>query len=406
MASGAMEAMRRFKLADREIEETSPDLQDALAYAYRRCIRPLCLCKEAGLAMYIAQVGDQYIVKRMPLSGSAHDVMCPSYDPPDELSGLGVLMGNAIQIDPETGLSALKVGFSLTKLGARAARVAGADTVESITSDARKLSLRSLLHYLWHQAELTAWTSRWLGKRHWFNIRWHLIEAARQMTVKGGMLSDMVFVPEPFRVTEKAAIEQRRAVAMAPALQPRSGPRKLMILVGEVKDVTPARNGHRLVVKHMPDFPFMLDETLHRRLLAHFENELALWDADEQSHLMMIATFGIAASGLAVIEEIALMVVAENWVPYDSLYEKRLVDALAKVKARSVKGLRYNLPTNKPSAVAMLQTGNRPVGLYIIPLSVEDGYEDALNEMISMRPDIDAWIWRITEGEMPRLPHY
>ncbi len=69
-----------------------------------------------------------------------------------------------------------------------------------------------------------------------------------------------------------------------------------------------------------------------------------------------------------------------------------------------MKGLRYNLPPSKPSAVAMLQTGNRPVGLYIVPLSVEDGYEDALNEMISTRPDIDAWIWRISDGEMPQLP--
>ena len=100
------------------------------------------------------------------------------------------------------------------------------------------------------------------------------------------------------------------------------------------------------------------------------------------------------------------MVVAENWVPYDSLYEKRLVDALAKVRARSVKALRYNLPPGKPSAVAMLQTGSRPVGLYIVPSSAEDGYEDALNEMISSRPDVDAWIWRITDGEMPRLPHF
>lgn len=406
MASGAMEAMRRFRLADREIEETSPDLQGVLADSYRRRIRPLCLCKESGLAMYIAQVGDQYIVKRMPLSGSAHDVTCSSYDPPDEFSGLGVLMGNAIQIDPETGLSALKVGFSLTKLGSRTAPVAGMGTVESVISDARKLSLRSLLHYLWHQAELTAWTSRWSGKRHWFNIRWHLIEAARQMTVRGGMLSDVLFVPEPFRATDKAAIEQRRAAALALALQPRSGPRKLMILVGEVKDVTPARNGHRLVIKHMPAFPLMLDEILHRRLVAHFENELALWDADEQSHLMTIATFGIAPSGLAVVEEIALMVVAENWVPYDSIYEKRLIDALAKLRARSVKGLRYNLPAGKPSAVAMLQTGDRPVGLYIVPLAAADGYEDALREMISSRPDVDAWIWRIADGEMPRLPLY
>jgi hypothetical protein len=115
-----------------------------------------------------------------------------------------------------SGLSALKVGFSLTKVAQRATPVAGANSADGIAGDTKKLSLRSLLHYLWHQAELTAWTSRWTGRRHWWNIRWHLLEAARQMTVKGGMLSEVLFVPEPFRASDKAAIEQRRAVALAP----------------------------------------------------------------------------------------------------------------------------------------------------------------------------------------------
>jgi hypothetical protein len=398
-----MEAMRRFRLADRIIEETAQDLPDALAHAYRHRIRPLCLCKESGLAMYIAQVGDQYIVKRMPLSGSAHDAACPSYDPPDELSGLGVLMGGAIQVDPESGLSALKVGFSLTKVGARATPVAGADGADSVAGETKKLTLRSLLHYLWHQAELTAWTSRWAGKRHWWNIRWHLREAARQMTVKGGMLSDVLFAPEPFRSADKAAIEQRRAMAMAPALPPRSGPRKLMILLGEVKDISPARAGHRLIVKHMPDFPFMLNEELHRRLRGRFENELMLWSADEASHLMAIATFGLSSSGLAVMEEMALMVVSENWIPYDSIHEKKLVDSLAKLNARSVKGLRYSMPADRPSAAAMLQREPRPLALYIIPPSVDRYYEEALEELIASRPEVDAWTWRVADGEMPLL---
>ena len=400
-ASGAMEAMRRLRLADRVIEETAEDLQDALANAYRHRIRPLCMCKEPGLAMYIAQVGDQYIVNRLPLSGSEHDAACPSYDPPDELSGLGVLMGSAIQVDPESGLSALRVDFSLTKVGARATPVAGANSADSVAGDMRKLSLRSLLHYLWHQAELTVWMSRWAGKRHWWNIRWHLLEAARQMTVKGGVLSDVLFVPEPFRAADKAAIEQRRALALSPALPPRSGPRKLMVLLGEVKEILPARIGHRLIIKHMPDFPVMLDDQLRRRLQARFENELKLWGADEASHLIAIATFGLTPTGLAVIEEMALMVVSANWIPYDSVYEKRLVDSLAKLNARSVKGLRYSLLAERPSAAAMLQRQPRPLALYIIPPTVDRHYEEALEELIASRPDVDAWTWRVTDGEMP-----
>lgn len=399
-----MEAMRRFKLAEQVIEETAPDLQTALAEAYRKRIRPLCLCREGGLAMYIAQVGEQYIVKRMPMSGGGHDQACPSYEPPDELSGLGVLMGSAIQVDPESGMSALKVAFSLTKIGTRAAPRPGTETTDTIAGDAKKLSLRSLLHYLWHQAELTAWTSRWTGKRHWWNIRWHLIEAAGQMMVKGGMLNEILFVPEPFRAADKAAIEQRRTAALVPALPPKAGPRRLMILVGEAKEFAPTRSGHRLIVKHMPGYPFLLDEGLYSRLKGRFENELALWDADEASHLMAIATFGLTPAGLAVIEDLALMVVAENWVPYDSAYEKRLVDKLAKLRDRSVKGLRYNLSAETPSAAAMLQRQSQPIALYVVPPSADDAYEEALEELITSRPEVGAWIWRAAEEEMPPLP--
>lgn len=354
--------------------------------------------------MYIAQVGDQYIVKRMPLSGGGHDPSCSSYEPPDELSGLGVLMGSAIQVDPESGMAALKLDFRLSKVGARSAPAAGAVGSDSAVGDTKKLSLRGLLHYLWHEAELTVWTSRWAGKRHWWNIRWHLIEAGRQMTVRGGALSEILFVPEPFRSADKAAIEQRRAEALASALPPKSGPRKLMILVGEVKEFGSARSGQKLIVKHMPGFVFLLDENLHRRLQTRFENEMALWGADDASHLMAIATFGLTPAGLAVIEEIALMVVAENWVPYESAYEKKLVDALARIRERSVKGLRYNLPPDKPTAAAILQMKPRPVGLYVVPPSADDAYEETLGELIVSRPEFDTWIWRTADSEMPTLP--
>jgi len=403
-ASGAMEAMRRYKLADQVIEETAPDLQDLLADAYRQRIRPLCLCKEGGLPMYIAQIGEQYIVKRMPLSGGGHDPTCPSYEPPDELSGLGVLLGSAIQVDPESGISALKVGFSLMKIGSRTAPSLGTNTTDTIVGDAKKLSLRSLLHYLWHQAELTAWTARWAGKRHWWNIRWHLIEAAGQMMVKGGTLSEILFIPEPFRASDKSAIEKRRTAALVPALPPKSGPRKLMILVGEVKDFVPTRNGHRLIVKHLSDFPLMLDEGLYRRLQGRFENELALWGSDEASHLIVIATFGLTSAGLTVVDDMALMVVAENWVPYESAYEKRLVDALARLRERSVKGLRYNLSAEKPSAAAILQRPAQPVALYVVPPLADGAYEEALDDLIASRPEIGVWVWRTAEGDMPPLP--
>lgn len=396
--------MRRFKIAESIFAEDDAGFDNALAEAYRRKVRPLCLCRQPGLPMYIARIGDQYVVKRMPLSGSDHDPACSSYEMEGDLSGLGAVLGSAIQLDPASGLAALKVSFSLSKVGSRSAPTVTAGNADSVAGDTTKLSLRSVLHYLWHEAELTHWTGWWTNKRHWWHVRRHLIEAAQQMTVKGGQLSDILFVPEIFRLADKAAIEQRRAVAMAPAQPPRTGPRKLMMAVGEVKEVTPARAGHKLVIKHLPGFVFLLDDGLHRRLEMRFGNELALWSANDDTHLIVIVTFGLSPAGVAIVEQMALMVVARNWVPFESVYEKELVDVLAQVKEQSVKALRFNLAQDVPIACAMLQQRERPVALYIVPPTSDGDYEEKLRELIASQPGTDAWIWRPADGEMPPLP--
>ncbi|MER9851561.1 DUF1173 domain-containing protein, partial [Mesorhizobium sp. M0106] len=354
--------------------------------------------------MYIARIGDLHLIKRMPLSGGGHDPSCDSYESPYELSGLGALMGSAIQLDPQSGMAALKLDFSLSKTGSRAASAPAGESSASVTGDPRRMSLRGLLHYLWQEAELTVWTSRWAGKRHWWNVRWHLLEAAGQMTVRGGPLADILFVPEPFRAENRQAIEHRRNAALGMALPPKSGPRKLLVLVGEVKEIMPARSGRKLVVRHLPGFPFVIDDALHRRLQARFERELSLWGADSSSHLIVIATFGLNPAGLAVVEEVALMVVSENWIPFETVSEKRLVDALARLREKSVKGLRYDLQTDQPIANALLQDRQQPTALFVVPAGADEAFEASLDEMIAARPEIGFWVWRVGEGDMPPLP--
>lgn len=398
--------MRQFRITGELHESDAPDLQAALRSAYEQRERPLCLCREPGLPMYIARMGDQFLIKRMPFTGAEHDPACESFEPPYELSGLGALMGSAIQLDPATGMAALKLEFSLSKRGSRASPLGtGNGVADSVSGEAHKMTLRGLLHYLWHESGMTKWTSAWAGKRRWWNLQWHLLEAAKHMVVKGAPLSDILYIPEQFRSQNKQAIEQRRTEALVHALPPKSGPRPLMVLVGEVKEFASARSGMNLIVKHIPGFPFILDEGMYRRLQARFDSEMALWSADEASHLIAIATFGMNAAGLATVEEMALMAVSENWIPYESAYEKRLVDALAKVRQQSTKGLRYNLPADRPIAAALfLQRQPRPVALYIVPPTAGDEFEAALGELIASRPEMDAWAWRVAGGEMPPLP--
>jgi len=397
--------MRRFEIAGGVLSEDDPALPAAIAAAYRDRLRPLCLCREPGIPMYVAAIGEQFVVKRMPLSGARHDPACDSYEPPVDLSGLAPLMGSAIRLDPASGMAVLRLGFSLTRTGSRAAATLGVGEATSVKSDVRRLSLRALMHLLWHEAGLTTWTSAWAGKRQWWNIRYHLIEAAKTMLVKDAPLSEGLLIPEPFRAANKDAIEQRRALALSAAQPRRAGPRKLMVLVGEIKEFQPARGGCRLVVKHLPGFPFLLDDRAWVRVQARFEAELALWTADDPSHLIVIATFGLSAAGLASVEEIALMVVAENWVPYESARELRLVEALAKLREQSIKGLRYAAAPDQPIAAAVLmQRRPWPLALFVVPASADEAYEAALAEMIASRPEMDSWIWRADQAEMPALP--
>ncbi|RUM20684.1 DUF1173 domain-containing protein [Rhizobium vallis] len=396
--------MRQFLIGGQAFDEDAPELPVRLEHAYVQKLRPLCRCKDPPVPMYIAHVDELYVIKRMPLSGRDHDPACPAYEPPYELSGLGSLIGNAIQIDA-SGKAALQLDFPLTKKGARSAPASSMEASEpALRNETKKLSLRAVLHYLWEAGELTEWRSSWAGKRGWGRVRTSLINAASQMTARGGPLSDILFVPEVFHQEDREGIASRRAAALTTAHVSGTGLRKLMMTVAEVKEFTAARGGQKIVVRHLP-FPFMIEEGIWKRLSARYETELELWRSSEHCHLIMIATFGISAAGIASIEEIAMMVVNENWIPFESIHEQHLLERLSRLKRKSVKGLRFNLSREQPVvSVTLPEQRPAPVALFIVPIGADENYELALNEMIAARAEMTPWIWRVADGEIPRLP--
>ncbi|KXF74790.1 hypothetical protein ATN84_23240 [Paramesorhizobium deserti] len=396
--------MRKFTIGDRTLDENSRELEELLPYAYEQRLRPLCMCMEPPVPMYIARLDGQHLVKRMPLTGRDHDPSCPSCDPPYELSGLGPLIGNAIQVDA-SGKADLKLDFSLTKRGPRSSPVASSEPSETgIRGEAKKLSLRAMLHYLWEAGELTEWRSTWAGKRGWGRVRNSLLHAASLMTARGEPLNNMLFVPEPFHSEDRDAISARRAAALKDIQTTGPGPRKLMLIVAEVKEFAAAREGHRIVVRHLP-FALMIDDGAWGRLTARYEAELELWRSNEGFHLIIIATFGISASGIASVEEIALMVVNEHWLPFENINELRLLEKLSFLKRKSIKGLRFNLSRDQPIvSVTLPEHKPAPVAMFIVPAAAGDDYEHALADMIEARPEITPWVWKVADGEMPRLP--
>ncbi|WP_236598903.1 DUF1173 domain-containing protein [Ramlibacter monticola] len=389
-----------YEVGGRRFDSRSPGFAEAIADAHHSQQRPRCMCLVEGVEMYVARLGHGYIVKRMPDTGSHHAPDCPSYDPPAEFSGLGQVLGSAITEDPATGETTLKLDFPLTKMPGRAQMPpAGGD--DSVASDGTKLSLRGLLHYLWDQAELTRWHPGFAGKRTWATVRRHLLQSAELKLARGDALRARLYVPEPFSIDQRDAINARRLAHWQHALPVPGKPQHLMLLIGEVKEIVPARYGFKAVVKHVPDQAFALDEQLYGQLGRRFESELALWGAAEDVQMVMIATFSVSAAGVPTIVELSLMPVTRQWLPVEGVFEKQLIERLVADGRSFVKGLRYNLGAGSALASAMLTDCDGASPLLFI---AHPGIEDTTQCREVCDASLTVWLWNPSSEAMPSPP--
>ncbi len=389
-----------FELYGRRFTHTNhPDVQQLLAAAHTERVRPLCLCRPDGVAMYVAKIGpDKYVIKRMPDTGLAHTHRCASYLPPEELSGLGQVLGSAITEEADSGLTAIKLGFRMSKAERAAPAGAGSGGVaDSVAADPNRLTLRAVLHYLWQEADLATWSPGMAGKRNWRIVSWYLRQAARGKFTKGKPLATRLYVPEPFNAEKKTEIAARRLAAWAP-MQQHGTSQQFMMLIGELKAIDPARFGHKLVIRHLPDAPLMVGDTLLNRLNKRFGDELELWQSDDDGHLMVIATFSVGRAGLATAEEISLVMTDRNWLPYESLADKLLLDTALDAQRRFTKSLRYNLAPDKPMASLVFTDTETPTAAFLLH-SDEDRDTAA---QIASDTGTAVWTWVLGE-DMPAL---
>lgn len=397
--------MVAYLVRDKIVEKGSAEWENLLPSLHRTSDRPSCLCRPEGIPMYVICLDGRYYIKRMPNTGGDHDPGCSSYEPPAELSGLGQVLGTAIVEDAEIGTTALRLQFSMTKSTGRSIPVPGECTDDSVKTDGNKLSLRGLLHFLWEEAGFHKWSPAMVGKRNWGVLRKYLLQAAQHKLTKRSELSSLLYVPEPFTVERKDAIAQRRTTQLlrVAAGFGQSSSRKLMLLIAEVKAIAPSRGGYRLIAKHLNDFHFLMNSDLHQRLMRRFDLELSLHESVEGSHLVTIATFGVNKAGVATIEEMGLMVTTDNWIPFDSLPEKNLIDSLSHDKRRFIKGLRYNLHSSSPLATVVVTDTELPTAMYVHPPGASAEYLFALEELIE-NSKMASWIWHPDQGAMPPLP--
>jgi len=301
--------MRSFQFADRRLAWDDALIVDAMAAAHGAGARPRCMCSESGIPMYVARLGRSFVLKRMPGTGSLHARGCPSLGPP--------LPSVTLQTYPsaETGgdTVALRLGFSLTlrQMPASEPSFSG-DRSPPATGPA--LTLNGLLNYLWEEADLNRWHPFFAGRRSWATVRKRLLAASAGKTVGGRPLTDVLYVPEVFNPRQRQEIQARRAAKWSFCERSPRGCSRLMLLIGELKDIRQTQAGWRLIIKHVPDRPFLVDG--RQALLRDFNfDHVTAHHLAEGGHAVVTATFGTRARGKPWIENFDITETDTRWLP-------------------------------------------------------------------------------------------
>jgi len=225
------------------------------------------------------------------------------------------------------------------------------------------------------------------------------MHGADSKMTKGVQLNEVLYIPEPFFLERKDEISQRRMAKFATVMQEGIS-RQLLLIIGEVKEISVAKYGHKFVLKHLPDCHIMCNDDLHKRLERRFSVELELWNSIETSHLMFIGTVSIGVTGIASLHEVALMNVDSCWIPFENAFEKAVIDRLIETKRKFTRCLRYNMNKQKLIASALITDVQPPEACFVIPPGVEGAVEDELDKL-KVHEQFSSWVWKVGEGGMP-----
>jgi hypothetical protein len=390
-----------YEIAGRRYDLRTTGFPEAIARAHASQQRPRCTCVPGGIETYVAKLHDGYVVKRMPETGNQHASSCPHFEPAADASGLRPLLGTAIREDPVSGLTTLRLDFAMSRSAQRQASMPSATTAPSSARNDQRLSLRGLLLYLWEQAGLTRWQPGFAGKRPWATVRRRLLQAAGNKIVGGRPLVDRLYVPEPFNVNDREGISRRRSASWNAATAGQGSSGRLLLLIGELKEIAPARCGFKAVVKQVPDLVFTVEDRLYHQITRRLQPELALWNAADDIRMLMIATFGTGPSGVPTILDLALVPTTRDWLPVKDVFEHQLVERLVAENRSFLKGA--HLDPRSPGLVpcaTLIDCSKTALELFVLANANPAVEADSANGRVTET----RWAWHVAEGPIPALP--
>jgi len=394
--------IQRFSIRGQEFGADDLRLQEALACIYDTQERPRCLCQPNGIEMYVAR-HRKFAIKRMPDSGSTHHPCCTSYEPESRHSGLGELLGEAV-LEREHGQIELRVDFPWSRRQGNCIPCGEPETAPEVAIPSQRMTLHALLHFLFERAGFNRWTPAMAGKRNQGVLRKYLLDAADGVTVKGILLSERLYIPEPFNENDKAKAAGRRREKLA-VLSSRTRPTPLALIIGEFKASEATAQGHRVWVKHMPDVPLLIKTKAWTRVERVFASLFEARDADigHRVRLVIAALIGARREYTYEIDTVSLMLASEHWIPVEGVHELPLINGLISQQRSFIKPLRYDAKSaaSFPNAL-LLDVGPQPMPLHILSTFM-NAKELAAKEKTMTKLQEKSWVWW-TDQPLPPFP--
>lgn len=333
----------RVRLADKSLplfvlREHATDYAGLFARARAEVGHGQCLCQTPALRLVIrCSRAGRYHLAGWPGEGELHDPSCSFHKLTLELTGRDAYSTEAIR----EGDDGVAIRFS----AALARKLSTPEPAKAATEQRdgrarRTVGLLGLLHWLWEEAQLTAWHPRW-RRRTWWVCHARLSEQIAGCSINHEELTEALYVVPPFREEyarrNTAAFETFRIAR----LKRRGDTQRRGLILGEIRDVKPTPYGVRYSLAHHRGALFAttaLDERLRRSYRPAFSAA-----ADEHgARRIGLFLVELSPKGNVRVLDMAAMLVSKIYIPADSSHEVVMANALTDAGRAYVKPVRYD----------------------------------------------------------------
>lgn len=398
----------RFLIQGRVLGPDAAQWQQLLQQVHQSRERPLCLCRPAGVAMYVA-CHRHYGLKRLPGTGRLHHPSCPSHEAaavPLESTVASAAApcaaGKPRRVPPALEL-ALDFAWITRGTGARSLEHRGTRG-ESAGNGGPRMSLRELLMLLLVRAGFHRWSPAMEGKRSASVLCKYLTTAAWDLVVNGAPLAPRMRVVQPSGLA-------------VPLIDIPTGPgpgvrqsashsmRARMLVIGEV--LRSERTGESLLLwlNRLRGESLLLEPATWQTVPADLRSMLLSAGRQALSPVRpWVAALVRQGSGSQqCVDAIAVVPMTATWIPVAELHALPLVDALVAQHRRFA----VVLPTDrcradKLPAIWLLDAGPKAVPLRLAHAAAAHETQHMEQGAAVARP-WPSWIWHV-DRPMPPLP--